>query len=114
MRAFRIVILFQFAVLTAYTIAVIDRHGTDFWPVFFGDLFAVNWSGQFNLDFFCYLVLSALWVAWRHRFSALGLVLALFALIGGLLYFAIYLSIVAARAKGDVSTLLLGEQKGRA
>jgi len=55
--------------LLVYTLAVIPQHGINLLPVFLGDVFAVNWSGQFNLDFASYLLLSGLWVAWRGGFS---------------------------------------------
>ena len=33
----------------------------------------MKWFGQFNLDFMGFLILSAIWVAWRNQFSAAGL-----------------------------------------
>ena len=32
----------------------------------------MTWPGQFNFDFFGFLILSATWTAWRNQFSALG------------------------------------------
>lgn len=113
MALLRIVVIVLFAVLAIYTAVVLTNHGTGFGPVFMADLYAMNWSGQFNLDFFTYLVLSSLWIAWRHAFSPLGIVLALIGLIGGMLYFAIYLFVAIIRADGDMHALLLGAQKNR-
>ena len=109
----RIVVVILFVVLAVYTAVVMANHGTGFGPVFMGDLYAMNWSGQFNLDFFSYVVLSCLWIAWRHAFSPLGIVLALIGLIGGMLYFAIYLFVAIGQANGDMHALLLGAQKER-
>jgi hypothetical protein len=71
---------------------------------------AVGWAGQFNLDFMSMLTLSALWVAWRHRFSAAGLLLGVLAFFGGALFLTAYLLIVSRRA-GGVNEVLLGESR---
>lgn len=113
MPVLRIVVIVLFVLLAIYTAVVMANHGTGFGPVFMGDLYAMNWSGQFNLDFFTYVLLSSLWIAWRHAFSPLGIVLALIGLIGGMLYFAIYLLVAMSRANGDMHALLLGAQKER-
>ncbi len=63
MAQLRGILIVLFVGIALYTIVVVARDGFGLIPVFFGDLIAMNWSGQFNLDFACYLVLSALWVA---------------------------------------------------
>jgi hypothetical protein len=55
------------------------------------------------------LSLSALWVAWRHRFTAAGLALALFAFFGGASFLAVYLLVVSFRTNGDLRQILLGK-----
>jgi hypothetical protein len=82
--------------------------------VFFGDIVAMTWPGQFNLDFSFFLVLSGLWLAWRHHFSPLGLALGLAALFGGSPLLATYLFLASIRAKGDVRVLLLGKARAAA
>ena len=77
-------------------------------PVFFGDVAAMGWAGQFNLDFGCLLVLSGLWLAWRNHFSPAGLVLGVLGSVGGTLVLAPYLLFASIQAKGDVEVLLLG------
>ena len=62
------------------------NHGMGLLDVFFGDIAAMGWPGQFNLDFMGMLTLSAPWVAWRHRFSSAGLALGVLALFGGGLF----------------------------
>lgn len=76
--------------------------------IFFGDIAKMEWPGQFNLDFTFMLTLSALWVAWRNAFSALGLALGLFALFGGALFLSAYLLVLSLQTNGDVRMLLLG------
>lgn len=111
MTVFRVLLAIGWGVLAAYTAVVISREGVDLLPVFFGDIAALTWSGQFNLDFLLMLTLSALWVAWRHRFSPIGFALAGGALVGGILFLIPYLLIASRAAKRDTKALLLGERQ---
>lgn len=110
MTVFRVLLAIGWGVLAAYTAVVISREGLDLLPVFFGDITALTWSGQFNLDFLLMLTLSALWIAWRHRFSPVGMALAAGVLVGGILFLIPYLLIASFAAKGDAKVLLLGQQ----
>lgn len=94
-------------VLMAYTGFVIANHGWNLGAVFFGDMAAVTWPGQFNLDFFGFLMLSAWWTAWRHRFSPLGLALAPLALLGGMMFLTVYLLIASTKAR-TITELITG------
>jgi hypothetical protein len=108
MLPLRLILSLMLVAVVAYTGAVVSRHGLDLFAVFFGDMAQVGWAGQFNLDFTCLLALSALWVAWRHRYSPGGLVLALMAFLLGTLFLSIYLLTESVRGRGDVRALLLG------
>lgn len=90
---------------------MIADHGWGLFGVFFGDMRALGWPGQFNLDFTILLALSALWVAWRHHFSGAGLLLGLTAFVGGALFLTAYVFVVSVVAKGDVKEMLLGRPK---
>lgn len=61
MGSFRTLLIIFWLALAAYTAVVISRHGFGFLPIFFGDVAKLGWPGQFNLDFLCFLILSALW-----------------------------------------------------
>lgn len=111
MTLLRIFLIAAFLAVLAYTLLVAGRHGFDLVSVFMANIAAVNWSGQFNLDFLTYLLLSAGWVAWRHNFSGPGLLLGLIASVGGMLFLAVYLLVVSFRSNGDMRTLLLGETR---
>ena len=87
LTAFRALLILLWAILAGYTAIVIANHGMGLLKVFFGDMAAVGWPGQFNLDFMFLLLLSALWVRWRHRFSSAGLLLGVLAIFGGSLFF---------------------------
>lgn len=93
--------------LVVYTAVVIANHGWSLFPVFFGDILAMTWAGQFNFDFSGFLVLSALWTAWRNAFSPLGILLAVVAFFGGMGFLTIYLLILSAKAK-DIGDLIAG------
>ncbi|MBK9082989.1 MAG: hypothetical protein IPL88_13365 [Rhizobiales bacterium] len=111
MRLFRAWLATILIVLIVYTAAVAMRRGVNLFPVFFGDIAALDWPGQFNLDFTFMLTLSALWTAWRGGFSAASLGLAALALIGGSLFLSIYLLIESARCGGDPVALLIGRER---
>lgn len=110
MNAFRALLVIMVVCIAVYTTIVGVNHGLVFLPVFFGDMATMGWAGQFNLDFMCMLALSAFWVAWRHCFSALGLVLALVAFFGGAPFLCVYLLIESVRGGGDARAMLLGQR----
>ena len=110
MLALRTVLVVHLAVLTAYTLVVIGNHGWNLFPAFFGDMAALSWAGQFNTDFSGFLILSAMWTAWRHKFSALGLVLAPVAFFGGMAFLSTYVLILSLGAS-DIKAILLGAQQ---
>lgn len=111
MTLFRLLLVLIFAVITLYTGSVVANHGLNLLPVFFGDMAALAWPGQFNLDFMCMLALSGLWVAWRHRFSGAGIALGLVAFFGGALFLSVYLFVESFRTGGNVEALLLGQRR---
>jgi hypothetical protein len=111
MGAFRILLVLIFVVIVGYTLVVVAEHGMNLFAVFFGDIAKLAWPGQFNVDFSCFLVLSALWVSWRNHFSPAGLGLAVVAFFGGAVFLSAYLLIVSFSVKGDIAELMLGQQR---
>ncbi|MEM9620943.1 MAG: hypothetical protein AAF993_04790, partial [Pseudomonadota bacterium] len=91
MLGFRILLVAILAIVVGYTIVVIGNHGMGLFPIFFGDILAMGWPGQFNLDFLGFLVLSGTWMAWRNNFSGVGLALGLAAPFGGVPLLTVYL-----------------------
>ena len=108
MNLFRLGLIAAWLVLVAYTVAVISRHGMGLIPIFFGDIARTGWPGQFNLDFMCFLSLSAFWTAWRGGFAPASLALAVVAFFGGAGFLLPYLLILTLRARGDMRSVLLG------
>ncbi len=111
MAAFRVLLVVLFSCMFVYTAIVVANHGFGLLGVFFGDIMAMGWPGQFNVDFTSYLTLSALWLAWRHHFSAAGIALATAGFFGGALFLTAYLFVASLAAKGDVQRLLLGKTR---
>ena len=111
MTLFRAFLAIYMVALASYTAVTISQHGINLLPVFFGDIAKMAWPGQFNFDFSGFLALSAIWVAWRHRFTPAGLVLGLVAFFGGMMFLSIYLLIQTARTRGDMEELLLGPER---
>ena len=107
MLGFRIFMAIIFVAIVIYTTATISNHGWDLLPVFFGDMLAMTWPGQFNFDFMTFLLLSGFWVSWRHRFSAKGILLGLAAVFGGMLFLSLYLFIASYLSKGNAQELLM-------
>lgn len=110
MIALRLVLVVLWLILASYTAVAVSNHGLGLLPVFFGDIAAVAWPGQFNLDFLCCLVLSALWTAWRNAFSVFGLLLALIAFFGGAGFLLPYLLFLTFREIGDPVRVLVGSR----
>jgi hypothetical protein len=108
MTGFRILLAVMFCILTIYTGFAVASSGWNLLAVFFGDMAKVGWPGQFNLDFMMMLTLSAVWVAWRHRYSPAGLGLAALAFFGGSSFLCVYLLVISVRAGGDVREILIG------
>lgn len=111
MRGFRRLLACFIIVIVSYTGLVVSNHGWNLFPVFFGDMAAMAWPGQFNMDFMLMLMLSGLWTSWRHGFSRLGILLGLAALFGGIMFLAPYLLVVSYRERGDAAGLLLGRHR---
>lgn len=111
MTLLRLYALIFLVVLAVYTGIVMANHGANLVPVFFSDMAAMAWPGQFNLDFMGFLILSALWVGWRHEYSLVGWVLTPLALFGGMMFLTVYLLIMSFRVDGDLKALLIGERR---
>ena len=108
--AFRTLLVILLFAIVIYTIPVVITEGlSPLLPTFFGNILAMTWPGQFNFDFFGFLILSATWTAWRNQFSAPGLGLALVALFGGIPVLTTYLLYLSYQTEGDIRVMLLGE-----
>ena len=114
MILFRAFLMAAFCVIAGYTAIVVGMHGSDFLPLFNADILDMTWRGQFNTDFLCFLLLSAIWISWRNDFSPAGLMLGVVAVFGGMLFLSVYLLIASFAARGDAAVLLLGPRRAAA
>ena len=109
MLFFRMFLLAIIFVVGVYTFPVVMDYGLlSLFPNFFGEIGQLNWQGQFNLDFFTFLLLSGFWLVWRNQFSPLGFVLGLGGVLLGAPYLALYLLYLSYLTNGDVRKMLLG------
>ena len=113
MGVFRLLLVIIFVCIFGYTAIVGVNHGWNLLSVFFCDIAAMNWAGQFNLDFMSFLALSGLWLAWRHHFSPGGLALGVLGFFGGIMVVAPYLFFASFKANGDMKVLLLGKARAK-
>jgi hypothetical protein len=111
MTVFQIYLVIVIACLGTYTMIVGLNHGWNLLPIFFADIAAMTWPGQFNFDFTTFLALSGLWLAWRHRFSSGGLALGVLGFFGGMLVLAPYLLYASYQANGEIKVLLPGKAR---
>lgn len=111
MALLRLFALVFMIVLSVYTVIVMANYGANLVPVFVGDIGAMTWPGQFNLDFLGFLILSALWIGWRHEYSLTGWLLTPLAFFGGMMFLTIYILIMSFRVNGDLKALVLGERR---
>ena len=110
MTTFRVLLVTILISLTVYTAVVASNHGLNLLPVFFGDMTRMEWPGQFNLDFMCFLTLSATWVIWRNKFSPLGMALGVLAFFGGALFLSIYLLVLSFQGSQSIERILVGQR----
>ena len=111
MKLFQFLLILLSLIMSIYTFQVISQYGINIIPLFFGEIQALNWQGQFNFDFACFLLIAGLWIAWRKNFSAKGIFLGIITTILGILFFAPYILLETIRLKGNTVDLLLGEQR---
>jgi len=111
MRAFRTLLVLMIAVFFAYTGIVGLRHGWNLFPIFFGDIVAMTWRGQLNLDITRLLMFTGLWLAWRHQFSPGGIAFGVLGFVGGTSVLAPCLLLASYRADGDMRVVIPGKAR---
>lgn len=105
---FRIYLVIVWLALTIFTFVVMANHGTGLFPIFFADIAAGAWPGQFNADFTTLLALGGLWCAWRGQWSPAALAHGLLAFVGGGVVLMATLLVLHIRHRGDMRKVLLG------
>jgi uncharacterized membrane protein len=107
---FKGLLVAQTIALLVYSFLAFQQEGAGLFQVFFSNISAFGWNGQFNLDFACYLLLSGLWIMWRNRFSGVSIGIGVVASVLGIIFFAPYLLYLLAKESGNVRKLLIGDR----
>lgn len=93
-----------------YTAYAVKNEGWDLFTIFLSNLTQMGWNGQFNLDFSCYLLLSAIWIMWRNKFSMSSILIGVVAMILGIVFFAPYLLYLVFTEKGNLQKIVTGRE----
>lgn len=107
---FKTLLAVQTVVLSAYTFIAYQTEGADLFSVFIANIKSLTWSGQFNLDFLCYLTLSGLWIMWRSKFSGNSILVGVTAMILGIVFFAPFLLWLLHKENRDLKRILIGDR----
>ena len=110
MTSFKALLVVMAVGLLIYTLMAVGNEGVNLFASTLPAVPQFGWQGQFHLDFVTYLMLSGLWIAWRHEFSGAGIALAIGASLIGIMFFAVYLLIAINKADGDMRQVLLGDR----
>jgi hypothetical protein len=105
------VLLFSLSIaVLVYTIFAFQKEGTVLFQLFFSNITSLNWNGQFNLDFSCYLTLSGFWIMWRNKFSSTSIVFGVVAMILGIVVFAPYILYLLKKENKDLEKVFIGNR----
>ncbi|MEM6410795.1 MAG: hypothetical protein AAF683_04615 [Pseudomonadota bacterium] len=113
MILFRILVAALLTTLLIYTGLLLADRGFDGIETFFSDIFAMNWQGQFNLDFFGFLILGTAWMLWRNNFKPWALAISPLFLFGGIPVITTYLLILSVQPMANMNRILLGPSRAR-
>ncbi|MEM7660934.1 MAG: hypothetical protein AAF292_01690 [Pseudomonadota bacterium] len=113
MTIFRILLAALLVTLLVYTGLLLVDRGFDGIETFFSDIFAMNWQGQFNLDFFGFLTLATAWMLWRNDFKLWALVASPVFLFGGIPVLTTYLLGLSFQPNANMNRILLGPSRAR-
>lgn len=109
-RLFALVLALAWVVVAAVTGAALLEPGP--WEgvaTFVGDL-GHPWRAQFNSDLAIHALLAGAWIAWRHRWSGVGIACGVAAVLLGAVFTLAYVLVALLRADGDVEQVLLGKR----
>jgi hypothetical protein len=107
---FKILLATQAIGVLIYTFFAFQSEGANLLQIFISNIKSLNWNGQFNLDFSCYLTLSGLWIAWRNKFTSTSILFGVGAMIIGIMAFAPYLLYLVIKENGDLKKVLIGNR----
>ena len=86
MTLFEALLVAMCVLMCVYTALAVVNEGINLFATTLPSIPRFGWPGQFYTDFLTYLILSGIWVAWRHEFSSGGIVLGLLASQLGMIF----------------------------
>lgn len=107
---FKGLLIIQTIALIVYTVIAFKSEGANLFSIALFNVQSLNWNGQFNLDFSCYLTLSALWIMWRNEFSLNAIIVGVIALVFGIIFFSPYVLYLLKKENGNIKRLLIGNR----
>jgi len=107
----RLFLLVSTVVIYAFTYSAVTAQGFNWPAVAFGDILALNWRSQFDVDLVIHLLLLATWVSWREGFSMKGHFFGFLSIVMGGMFSFPYLLHATYVAKGDPIGVLLGDHQ---
>jgi hypothetical protein len=107
---FKTLLVIQSLGLLAYTFIAFQTEGATLFSVALNNLKSLTWSGQFNLDFLCYLTISGIWIMWRNKFSRISILVGTCAMILGIVFFAPYFLWLMNKENGDLKRVIVGDR----
>ena len=113
MTLFKTLLVAMCVVVVFYTALAVSNEGVNLFATTLPSFSEFGWPGQFHTDFVTYLILSGLWVAWRHEFSAGGIILGVLAAQLGMIFLSLYLLFAINKANGDMAEVLLGQGRSK-
>jgi hypothetical protein len=105
----RAILISQTILLLVYTAFAVRNEGWGFLQIAVSNIGSLTWSGQFALDFACYLMLSGIWIMWRGGFQSKSIFIGIVAMILGIVVFAPFVIYLLGKEKGDLKKVILGQ-----
>lgn len=111
MATLRIFLLASTVSIYLFTYFALSESGINWPAVAIGDILALNWRSQFDIDLVIHLLLLATWISWREGFSLKGHVFGVLSIVMGGMFSFPYLIYATYAAKGDPKAVLLGDRQ---
>lgn len=109
MKYFKILLVAILCIVGFYTVRAIMMEGLAQSVIVYFTDFKYGWRAQTNSDFLCFLFLIAVWIVYREKSMARGLLLGYVEFMTGNLFLTVYLLYLAVSTKGNVAKMLLGK-----
>lgn len=110
LRAFLLASTVAIYLLTYFAIAA---YGINWPAIAAGDILALNWRSQFDVDFAIHLLLLATWISWREGFTLRGHIFGFLSIVMGGMFSFPYLIHASYVSKGNPTKIVLGGRLGQ-